>query len=262
MPNFTFRHIPLDSVQEFIDRATAELEQAICDATEDHGSCVMGLSGGSTPRPIYEELGKLVAVEWDKVKIFLVDERYVPSSDERSNQRLVRETLLKNAAIAEHQIVFPDTGLDLGECVEEYEGKLEGCSAVSPLDTSLDASTVLSTGTPFGLLGTTRGDTADIVVLGLGQDGHIASLFPGDRDAIMNRDKNVIHTQTDEFDVRDRITVTMPVLESAKHQFFFLKGKGKEKIFDEVMEAEEDPIKYPAHAILKSGRTTWVTCFE
>ena len=254
MSDFTCRHIPLDSAQEFVDRATAELEQVICDAIEEKGKCVIGLSGGSTPRPIYEELGKLVAVEWDKVTIFLVDERYVPADDERSNQQLVRETLLKNAKIPEHQVVFPDTELPLDECVEEYEGMVEGCAAKSPLDTSLD--------TPSGLLGTTRGDVADIVILGLGPDGHIASIFPGDRDAILTRDKNVIHTQTDEFDVRDRITVTMPVLESAAHQFFFMNGKSKEKIFEEVMEAQEDPIKYPAHALLKSGCTTWVTCFK
>ena len=246
MPNFTFRHIPLDSEQEFVDRATAELEQAICDAIEERGKCVMGLSGGSTPRPIYEALGELVAVEWDKVTIFLVDERYVPADDERSNQNLVHETLLKNAPIPENQIVFPDTGLLLGDCVDGYGGMVE----------ELGGSVGALHATPL------RSHSIDIVVLGLGPDGHIASLFPGDRDAILNRDQNVIHTQTDEFDVRDRITVTMPALESAKHQFFFLNGKGKQKIFDEVMQAQEDPIKYPAHALLKSGCTTWVTCFK
>src|SRR3989338_1543921 len=104
--SFDYKHITVDSEAEFIDRSSAELEQAISDAIEEKGKCILGLSGGKTPRPIYEALGKLKAIEWDKVTIFLVDERYVPEDDEESNQSLVRETLLANAPIHESQMVF------------------------------------------------------------------------------------------------------------------------------------------------------------
>ena len=222
---FQYHHIPLDSEQEFVDRATAEIEQAIADAIEERGTCVLGLSGGSTPRPIYEELGKLVAVEWDKVTVFLVDERYVLPDHKESNQRLVRETLLTNANVG--NVIFPDTSLLLEECVDDYERRLP--------------------------------NEVDIVTLGLGEDGHIASLFPGDVGALEERNKHVLHAQTDTFAIHDRITVTLSVLRSARSAFFFLKGEGKKKIFEEVLSANVNSMKYPAHALLQSGRTTWLT---
>jgi len=255
--SFDYRHIPVDSEAEFIDRSSAELEQAILDAIEDKGKCTIGLSGGSTPRPIYEALGKLKAIEWHKVTVFLVDERFVPDDHEESNQKMVRETLLKHASIPESQIVFPDTTLDLEECIEDYDFRIgQIIDGASRFDT------------PRGGGATQRDTPIDVVALGLGEDGHIASLFPGDIDAILEKDKRVIHTTTPRprsgqaltFVVKDRITVTLPVLEDAR-QFFFLKGKGKKKIFAEVLSENEDPVEYPAHALLAAGKTVWITWF-
>lgn len=231
--SFEYRHIPVESGAEFADRSSAELEQAICDAIDEKGKCIIGLSGGSTPRPIYEALGKLKAIEWHKVSIFLVDERYVPAEHEESNQKMIRETLLQNAPVPEHQIIFPDTSLDLEECIDEYDSRVDQLMS----------------------------DGIDAVALGLGEDGHIASLFPSDIDAILEKEKRVIHTTTDTFAIKDRITVTLPVLWSAGKQFFFLKGKNKKKIFAEVLSENEDPVEYPAHALLAAGKTVWITWF-
>jgi 6-phosphogluconolactonase len=234
MSQFTFQHIPTDAEAEFIDRSCAELEQIIADAIVEKGKCILGLSGGSTPRPIYEALGQLVAVEWEKVAIFLVDERYVSSDDRESNQKLVRDTLLLGPAtvrIRESGLCFPDTSLLLEECIDDYGFRIDQL----------------------------MNEGIDAVILGLGEDGHIASLFPGDIDAIVEKEKRVLHTMTDQFTVKDRITVTMPVLKSASKQFFFLKGKKKKEIFGTVMAANIDPVEYPAHAILETGRSVWVT---
>ena len=241
MSSFEYKHIPVQSEAEFIDRSSAELEQAILDAIEEKGKCIIGLSGGSTPKPIYEALGKLKAIEWHKVTIFLVDERYVPANHEESNQKMIRETLLQNAKIPEHQIIFPDTSLDLEECIEDYDFRIDQLMS----------------------------DGIDAVALGLGEDGHIASLFPSDIDAILEEEKCVIHTTTPRprsgqaptFAIKDRITVTLPVLGSADKQFFFLKGKNKKKIFAEVLSENEDPVEYPAHALLAAGKTVWITWF-
>jgi 6-phosphogluconolactonase len=231
MPSFQYQQIPVDSTKEFIDRSSAELEQAILDAIKERGRCVMGLSGGSTPRPIYEALGQLKAIEWHKVTVFLVDERYVPADDERSNQRLVRETLLKHAPIPESRSIFPDTSLPLDECIEDYDFRIEQLMQ----------------------------EEIDIVILGLGEDGHIASLFPGDIDVLLEKEKHVLHTVTDTFDVKDRITVTLPVLQAANRQFFFLKGQGKKSVFGKAMAENSDPVEYPPHALLETGRSVWIT---
>src|SRR3990167_9918605 len=137
-----------DRVREMTARFLIEQMQT---AQRDHGTCIVGLSGGSTPRLMYEEIGKalrmalhpnplpplgheLVArdpegfsdpergVEWrgGGVHIFLVDERYVPPDHPESNQRLVRETLLRHTTIPEENILFPDTLLPLADSIVKY----------------------------------------------------------------------------------------------------------------------------------------------
>ncbi|HLC76095.1 MAG TPA: 6-phosphogluconolactonase [Candidatus Peribacterales bacterium] len=231
MMAFSYKHIPVDSIPEFIDRSSAELEQVILDAIEEKGSCILGLSGGSTPHRIYEALGELKSIDWSAVKIFLVDERYVPEDHAESNQKMIRETLLKHASIPERQIIFPDTTLALEECVEDYDFRIDQLME----------------------------EGIDVVALGLGEDGHIASLFPGDIDALLEKERRVIHTQTDVFAIHDRITVTLTVLESAAHPLFFLQGTKKKKIFAEALSENEDSVEYPAHALLSHGNTVWVT---
>lgn len=231
--HLTFKHIHVQPPENFASRSSAELEQAILDAIETRGHCTIGLSGGTTPRPIYTELGSLVAIPWEKITIFLVDERYVPFDDDRSNQKLVRETLLSVIAgkkIPESQIVFPDTSLPIDECVEDYDDRIKEIMV--------------------GI---------DILIMGMGEDGHVASLFPGDSDAILEEERAALHTATDRFAVRDRITVTMPVLASASQQFFFLQGEAKEAVFQDMIHAESDSIAYPAHALLEAGRTVFIT---
>lgn len=228
---FLYRHIPVKSAAEFVDRSSAELEQAILDSIEEKGNCTLGLSGGSTPRAIYELLGSLKSIDWRTVTIFLVDERFVPEDHEESNQNMIRATLLQNAPIPESQIIFPDTSLALDECVEDYDFRI---------DQLMD-------------------EGIDVLALGMGEDGHIASLFPSEIDALLEKERRVIHTETKAFAIRDRMTVTLPVLISAQKPYFFLQGAKKKKIFAEVLSENEDSVEYPAHALLAEGRTVWVT---
>ncbi len=232
---FQYEHIQAATEEEFVLKSTEVLEQTILDAVREKGVCTLGLSGGSTPRAIYTALGKSKEIDWAKVTVFLIDERYVPSDQKDSNEHLIRETLLKHAKIPPENLIFPDTALPLDLCVQNYEERLQN---------------VLQEGGP------------DIVVLGLGEDGHIASLFPGDVDAILEQMRTVLHTQTDQFAIRDRITVTLPILTHAETQVFLLKGEEKKKIFAETVSANTDPIEHPAHALLETGRTVWVTQWQ
>lgn len=227
-----FETISTVSDQEFITEGVGVLVERLSQHIDEFGAAIVGLSGGSTPKPIYEELGKQ-DVDWSKVTVFLVDDRYTDANDSDSNQKLVRDTLLKNAQIPEEQIIFPRTALPLDECIADYEQRL---------------AEMLSKGIPH------------TVTLGLGEDGHIASLFPpvplegyGDR--------LVIHTTTDDFAVRDRISTTMVVIGSADRKIFFLKGEKKKFVWDEMMQSDgtDDMDRWPARAALALGGGVVVT---
>ena len=211
---------------DFIAQGVTWINTAITESTSARGRTILGLSGGSTPKPIYEVLGKSAEtssspIDWSKVWIFLVDDRYIRADDPNSNQFLLRSTLLKNAAIPESQIIFPDTSLPLSECVQLYGKYLKD---------------LLKKGPP------------DLITLGMGDDGHIASLFPPLSDAAFGPGL-AIHTVTDKFAVKDRISVTLPVLEQARQSVFFLKGNGKKRVWDEMMTGSEDERRWPAKAL-------------
>ncbi|MBM3231338.1 6-phosphogluconolactonase [Candidatus Peregrinibacteria bacterium] len=224
-----YDHIRTKGEQEFTQESVRLLAERIRQNIDEYGSAIVGLSGGSTPKPIYEALGK-ENINWSAVTVFLVDDRYVPAKDKHSNQHLVHSTLLKHATIPESQIIFPDTTLPIGECITDYEQKI---------------AQMLSSGIPH------------IVILGMGEDGHIASLFPPLTEAAFG-DHLVVHTVTDTFDVRDRISVTLIVLGSAERKIFLLKGEGKKRVWEEMMESPEDIERWPAAAVLNLGGGTLI----
>lgn len=221
-------NIPLiraENKDQFVKAGTLLMKQHIDAAIKDHGFAVVGLSGGKTPMPVYEALAK-ERIDWAKVHFFLTDERCVPASDKDSNIALIKHSLLLNIDIPEANIVFPDTDLPLGDCITTYEN---------------DLKKLFLKGLP------------DLILFGIGEDGHIASLFPPVRE-----DKGldlVIHTTTETLAVRDRISLTLPVLAKAKTKLFMLTGEKKTAVWNEMLASEEGPERWPAKAILKSGDT-------
>lgn len=194
-------------------------------------SCTIGLSGGSTPRAVYEALGK-AKLPWKNIRFFLVDERYVPADDPDSTQRMVRETLLTHGQIPEENLVFPLTSLPLRSCIAEYKK---------------------------AFLNLCKNHPSDICILGLGPDGHITSLFPPLSDAAFDPRKTVIHTTTDTFAVHDRISLTLPALAQAKKFIFLLKGAKKRETWKAMLESKEDERRWPAKYILERGDVTVIS---
>lgn len=190
-----------------------------------HGHCTIGLSGGATPVPVYRLLRGRKDIDWSRILVFLVDERYVPADHPESNQRMVREALLSSLPIAEGQIFFPDTSLPLNECVRSY------ALIVGDLKPSL-------------------------VVLGMGEDGHIASLFPSLPPEAAGPSA-VIATHTESSAAPDRISVTLPVLESADSRLFLLSGEAKYTALQRELQAPHDTVRHPIHALL-DDRTKWI----
>ncbi|MDD5055630.1 MAG: 6-phosphogluconolactonase [Candidatus Peribacteraceae bacterium] len=213
-----------NSGEEFLTTSVSRISEAILERQADGRTVTIGLSGGSTPRPAYQLLGQSTDIDWTRVTLFLVDERYVSSDAPESNQRMIRETLLQGPAAAASTI-FPDTSLTIDECVARYD----------------QAITLLQ---------------PDIVLLGMGGDGHIASLFPPLPEEAFGS-SSVIHTVTDQFAVHDRISVTLPVLKRASQRIFLIAGEKKRTLLEEMQKTKGGIVNFPAKALF-DDRTTWI----
>lgn len=217
--------ITVPTTQEFVDTAVKWITGCILEEQEDSEKQVMiGLAGGKTPTAIYTKLSTESVISWERVLCFLIDERYVPASSPDSNQKVVWETFLTHNA-SRARALFPNTSLPLADCIDSYNEQL-------------------------------RDLKPDIVIIGMGDDGHIASLFPPLGDNVYGPDR-VIHTTTDTFAVHDRITVTLPVLLSASHRLFLITGEQKAALLQKMQSVSEDISLYPAQYLFDE-RTTWL----
>lgn len=218
--------------QAFIERSVDILADRIRAAITDHGRCILGLSGGNTPRPIYAALGQRSDIDWSAVHVFVIDERYVPADAPDSNQRMVRESFLTSASIPASGIVFPDTSLSIDDCIVDYTQRLQMQWADR---------------------------LPDIITLGFGDDGHTASLFPPLRDDALGDERLVIHTTTDRFAGHDRITLTLNPIAAAQSHVLFLSGATKKDAWEEMLQSNEDERRWPLKRILGQQDVTVVT---
>lgn len=213
---------------EFIAQSVAWITTQINAAIDEHGSCIIGLSGGKTPCDVYTALGK-EDLDWSRVHIYLTDERYIAATHADSNQKMIRDTLLANATIPESNIVFPDTSLPLEDCIDDYAMRLQ----VQWADY-----------------------LPDVCILGIGHDGHITSLFPPLSDNALGDEQLVIHTTTEKFAVRDRISLSLNAVTVASAQLMLMKGAEKKAIWEEMMNSDEDERHWPMKRVIETGDVT------
>ncbi len=218
--------------------ATAAREEWLGQARAaigERGRFIVALSGGSTPHALYASLEPR-DLPWDRVEVFFGDERCVPPDHEDSNYRMVREALLSRVPIP-HASIHRICGEmeDPEDAAAEYEADLRRS---------------------FGL---GEGDWPhfDLALLGLGADGHTASLFPGSR-ALRERVRLVAATDDAKSGLR-RITLTPPVFESARCAMFLVSGEGKAEALRAALEGPRDPERVPAQIIEpRGGRLLWL----
>ncbi len=222
-----YEHIETLNDTEFIDKAVIVIEGKITQAVQDHNQCIIGLAGGSTPKPVYEALGKK-DLDWSKIFLFLDDERHVPADHSDSNQKLVRDTLLAHADVPESNLYFPDTSLSIDDCVIAYSEALIHLLKKQP---------------------------PDLMILGMGNDGHITSLFPPVTEEAFG-EVLVIHTTTDTFAIHDRISASPLVIMASQAHVLLLKGEEKKKVFEECVKAEMNPVRWPLHIALATKHLT------
>jgi 6-phosphogluconolactonase len=215
--HLTYQTKKFSSTSEFNKHCADIILQYIKDSTNNTTrKTLIGLSGGSTPVPIYQQVrDEIIAqkLSLENVIFFMVDNRYIESTHKDSNIQLVNTSLLTEDVKKSTPVhtVFPDVdGLSLHDCVEDYNTKIKQLIQ--------------------------EHGKADFVTLGLGPDGHTASLFPILSDEVFDTSRDVVYTTTDKFAVRDRLGVNIPFLEDKCDNYaMFLKGKDKGVIWDSMI---------------------------
>ena len=215
----------------------AEFERAVRNAVQARGKFTVSLSGGSTPRGLYSRLAQAGrALPWNEIYLFWGDERHVPPDDKDSNYRMVRETLLSQAPIpADHVFRMRAEERDAARVAEEYEHTLRQF---------------------FGLK---AGELPrfDLMLLGLGPDGHTASLFPGSK-ALNERSRLVVANWVEKFG-HYRLTFTAPVINNAEEIIFLVSGEEKSAALQSVLYGDASAQQFPAKLIQPvNGRLLWL----
>ena len=215
----------------------AEFEHVVRNAVQARGRFTVSLSGGSTPRGLYSRLAQASRnLPWDKTYFFWGDERHVPPDDKDSNYRMVRESLLSQAPIPpEHVFRMHAENSDAAGVAEEYERTIQGF---------------------FGLK---AGELPrfDLMLLGLGPDGHTASLFPGSA-ALHERSRLVVANWVEKFG-HYRLTFTVPVINNAAEVMFLVSGSEKTAALQSVLYSDAPAEQFPAKLIEpQHGRLIWL----
>jgi 6-phosphogluconolactonase len=230
------RTVVLDTPADVAYQGADEFEVRARAAINEHGRFAVALSGGSTPRAMFEVLASpeyAEDIEWSRVFVFWADERCVPPDDERSNYGMALKALLAPIALPESNIFRMRGDLD-------------------PHDGALDYSERLA-----GFFGSNI--AFDLIYLGLGPDGHTASLFPHSS-ALDVADQPCTPVNVPGNDVAQwRLTLTYPVLNAARCAMFLVEGKEKTDILARVLEGPRDPAALPAQGVVPvHGTLAWL----
>jgi 6-phosphogluconolactonase len=218
------------------ERIVSRAERAVAAS----GRFSIALSGGSTPRRLYALLADAGApyrarIAWDRFHVFFGDERHVPPDDAQSNYRMAREELLERVPIPPANVhrVLAERPAD--EAASLYEEELRGAFALAP------------GGVP----------RFDLVLLGMGEDGHTASLFPGTA-ALAERRRLAVANWVQKFSTF-RITLTLPVFDAAAAVVFLVAGPDKAVPLAAVFDPSSAPDAYPCQLIRpESGELLWL----
>jgi 6-phosphogluconolactonase len=233
----TFEVRRLTTPQELSQAAAEEVVAAATQAVQQRGQFTIALSGGSTPRNLYTLLAANAAssLPWAKMFFFWSDERHVPPTDPESNYGMAQETLLSKVPIPPANIFrVPAENPDAEAAAGRYEQTLTKFFKVS--------------GGEFPRF--------DLILLGMGPDGHTASLFP-ESAALQEKSRVVVANWVQKFNA-SRITFTLPLLNAARCIAFLVSGTDKAAVLREVLEGKAPGEKYPSKLVKPTdGKLIW-----
>jgi 6-phosphogluconolactonase len=213
------------------EAAARAFVEGAAEAIAERGRFAVALAGGSTPKATYEVLARDHSedVDWPNVHAFFGDERTVPPDHEDSNYRMAREALLDHVPVGS---------------VHRVRGELPPDEAAASYERDLGQFF----GGEFPVL--------DLVMLGIGEDGHTASLFP-ETAALEVTDRLAAANPVPKLDTT-RLTLTVPVLNAAREVCFLVSGAGKAGSLAEILEGDAAPRQYPAKLVRPPGGPTWM----
>jgi 6-phosphogluconolactonase len=228
----------LNTPQELFEGAAELVASAASEAVADRGRFTIALSGGSTPKSLYTLLATnaRTSLPWDRMYFFFGDERHVPPTDPESNYRMADEAMLSKIPVAPGNVFRVQAeNPDAEAAAEAYEQTLRRFFA-------LEAGQVPS---------------FDLILLGMGPDGHTASLFPG-TEALNEKSKLVVANWVEKLKTH-RITLTLPVLNAAQCVAFLVSGTDKAPVLKSVLEGDASGEQYPAKLVRPAqGKLIWL----
>jgi 6-phosphogluconolactonase len=242
LASFPGRLIRTDDAESLAEKVLMEFLSEAEKALEDRGCFRTAVCGGQTPRRFFERLAvseKARKMDWKRVHWFWTDERAVEPDDARSNYRLAAETFLKTLPIPAQQVY-------------RMEGEAE----------DLAAAAIRYENTMHRVFGTQPGQVPalDLVLLGIGTDGHMASLFPGSE--ALAETRSLVRAVVGP-DGLNRLTLTVPVLQAARSILLLISGAEKAPILCTLLTHSPEDSVYPAHLLWPVlHKTTWVVDAE
>ena len=223
----------VDRTDRFVARAVDFICSEAKAAVTDRAAFRLSLCGGGTPAGVYRGLAKVADFPWDKTVVTFGDERCYPPDHERSNYRMAKEAFLDEVALPDDQIV-------------RMQGELGAERAAQACEVDLRSRAEESGEAIFA---------HDLVLLGMGDDGHTASLFP-ETPALSETERWVTGNYVPKFD-EHRITFTYPLINAARRVCFLVNGKAKRPIYEAIFAGDGN--HFPAaHIAPASGQQTWV----
>lgn len=236
MPDNAGVHV-FETSKDLVAKVAEDIVNAAATAVADHGNFTIALSGGNTPKPLYELLASAplkYEMPWKKTYFFFGDERCVPPTSDESNFKMVKQALFKPDLVRDENIFALELqDSDPQESAQLYEEEIQDF---------------------FGLE-ENQFPKFDVMLLGLGDDGHTASLFPGS--AALNECRRICVANYVEKFKTNRITMTLPVLDNAANVWFLVSGKGKAKVLSEIIGGKQKDL-YPAQMVKPiSGKPQW-----
>lgn len=215
-------------VQRALDLVLKKLQAAIAE----RGYFTIALSGGSTPKPLYEALAQ-EDLPWDKIQVFWGDERYVPPTHPDSNEGMTRTAWLNHVPIPATNVhPMPTDAADPAVAAQQYEQTLQQVFQVAP----------------------GKFPSLDVVLLGMGDDGHTASLFPH-TPALQVSDRLITVGNKDG---QPRLTFTASLINQARCVVFMVAGASKQPALAQIFAPAADAAQYPARMIQPQGELWWL----
>lgn len=221
-------YLVYDMPERLAEAAAEAFAKYAADAVSARGVARIAISGGSTPKRMFELLAEepfRSQIDWSKLLLYWVDERCVAPDDADSNYRMTREHLLSKVPIPEANVFRMDGEINPEEAASRYEATLRNTFRLEGAETP----------------------AFDLLLLGMGDDGHTASIFP-QTSAIDAMGTLVTANHVPQKDSW-RITLTWPVINTARNVVFLIEGTAKADVLHEVLLGEYDPDRLPSQLI-------------